>query len=722
MKKIIALLAAVSVAVSIVTIPLSVSASDVILGDFPMEAQDSRVQMQQGATESNFVEHTQEGHTGKYLKASGGNGVTKCFLNESISDGAFEIEWEVNSTVASKIYIGGKDENGTDRTIAIFSGLGEANVWEKFKATVVLTPGVDNDSVYAALYDENGEKINEVSTVTRAESWNNTTMRYDYYNFHGVDFIGFFSNWGSNYHSLDNVKVRRTPPTVKAVYFEDGDGSLKENYGDLTGGLSGIAFEFTTDIDENSVIAEFENSDGTESGAVSKSNGKIIIRPASGIFAVNEDYTLTVKSGATDSYGMELQEDYPFFFNTAKAYKNAVLGSFPMEGISSNVKMQGGNNESNYLTHTEEGHTGKYMKASGSNGVTRCFINEEISYGSFEIEWEVNATNTSNISIGNTNDNSRSITLFSQLGEAGVWNKYKVLVDIIPGYVNDKVNAVLYDENGEKLDEVSKVTQAAVWNSSLGKDEYFDFHGINFIGFFSGWNGGQSHCIDNVTVTYSAPIFDKIMFSDFEGNRVDKITELPGLLESVDLMFTNDIDMDMSAPELYNETTGSVEDCFIEISGRTIIVYPSEGYFAADNEYTVSFTDDIMDSYGNVVRVPVSEFFVTQKSGMGVAGMRFTENGSEIGISDISAGDTIALELDYVFVDNSRENVILAIATRKDGKITGFAHKATEISGIGKNTAKIIYTLDNDAEYDSVCGFVWDKNSRVPLMDELVIE
>lgn len=718
MKKILALLITVSLILSAFAIPTAVSAANVILGDFPMESVNSNVTMQGGNPETNYLEHADSEHTGKYLLANGGNGMTKCILDEKVEAGCFSIEYEINATCGSSVRIGNSAVQ--DGFITLFSNIGTVGEWNKFKVTVKLTPGTTYDMVSAVLYDENGEKLDEVSKTTQASIWDSSIKNYITIDFRGVDYVAFFSNWGSNRHALDNVSVRRINPTVERVQFENIDGTLVDNYGDLTDGLLGIALTFSTEMNKDSIAAALTNGFGETDITFDKSDNTIIVRPKSGSFDINENYILTIMKGASDIYGLELEENYVFVFNTEKTYKNIVFAEYPMDGPNSNVTRHGKDSvESDYRTDPEHG---KYVHGTGTNGFTRCLFDREIKYGSFDIEFEFMPSSTGSVYVSNMGENERNLRLFSGIGEANVWHKYKIKLDLIPGEINDAVNAVLYDEYGNILEEKSLTTTSEEWNSSLGKNEYFDFHGIDSIGFFSSWGAGSYQCIDNVRITYGEPRFDKIVFRDFEGNEAAKTADLPGLLECVELLFTNDLDADSEAPELYNMTRGTVEPCRAEFGGRTVRVYPQIGYFEADSEYKVVYEDDIKDAYGNTVLTLPDEFFVTQEDGMGVVSLDILKNGSKVGISDISAGDTVELEFEYVFTDETESDVILAFAARKDGKITGFAKDKTTISGIGRHSTKIIYTIPADLQFDSVCGYAWEAYSRVPLINEFVLK
>lgn len=718
MKKILALLITASLILSAFAIPTAVSAANVILGDFPMESVNSNVTMQGGNPETNYLEHADSEHTGKYLLASGSNGLTKCILNEKVDAGCFSVEYEINATSGSSIFIG--NSTVQDGATALFSNIGTVGEWNKFKVTIELTPGSSYDTVYAVLYDEDGKKMNETHKTTQASVWDESIKNYTTFDFRGIDYIAFFSGWGSNKHALDNVFVKRINPTVEKVYFENIDGTLVDSYGDLSDGLAGIALTFSTEMNIDSVAATLINGYGETDITVDKSGNTIIVRPMSGSFDINENYILTIMKGAFDIYGLELEENYVFEFNTEKAYKSIVFAEYPMDGPNPNVTRHGKNSvESDYRTDPERG---KYVHGTGTNGFTRCFFDREIKYGSFDIEFEFMPSSTGSVSVSNMGENGRTLMLFSGIGEADVWHKYKIKLDLIPGEINDAVNAVLYDEYGNILEEKSLTTTSKEWNSSLAKDEYFDFHGIDSIGFFSSWAAGSYQCIDNVRITYSEASYDRIVFRDFEGNEAAKTAELPGLLESVELLFTNDLDADNEAPMLYNMTRGAVEPCRAEFDGRKVRVYPQRGYFEADSEYKVVYEDDIKDAYGNTALTLPDEFFVTQKGGMGVAGLQILKNGSKVEMSDISAGDTVELELDYVLIDEAGGEAILAIAARKGGKITGFAKEKAAISEMGRHTTKIMYTFPENLQFDSVCGYAWDAFSRVPLMNEFVLK
>ncbi len=226
----------------------------------------------------------------------------------------------------------------------------------------------------------------------------------------------------------------------------------------------------------------------------------------------------------------------------------------------------------------------------------------------------------------------------------------------------------------------------------------------------------------NLTMKRGPLAYLGVGFTDSYGESFSEYNDMKGYINSIDVSFSNDIDSNNVAFELYNITKGEAVGCSYSVKGNIVSVYPSGGFFESNTKYSLKLVR-IADIYEGVLEDTDITEITTGRGICTVQSSEFTINDTPVTFDDIDPGDTVTFSFTYCKSEPAvSPDAIIAVILRKNGVITGFGQKVVNMSTLGINELSYDFAVSSGAEFDSIYGYVWDKDTRVPLLDFICME
>lgn len=120
------------------------------------------------------------------------------------------------------------------------------------------------------------------------------------------------------------IRVRHQPKEPAQVW-----RTYPSNSGDTVYNIESISFEFTRQLDTNSIKSAFRIAPNANYKLIFQDFGrKIVVKPVEK-FSANENYQITIDTSARDVFGVKLNENFVFDFKTHSRNKLSLAKNYP---------------------------------------------------------------------------------------------------------------------------------------------------------------------------------------------------------------------------------------------------------------------------------------------------------------------------------------------------------------------------------------------------------
>lgn len=673
MKKIIALLLSL-----VMMLPAAAfaaadgNATETVVADFEMNADE-------GFSAGNLVSYS-DPSLGTYYKAA--NTRASFQFSQEVTEGVLVIEYDFNNL--------GNPSGGNYNTVHA-PGIGaiiyKHETWADTGKWVHFKHEIDIEAKTIKTYkadDTEGTTVVNVSGLGSGVTISNIAI----------------DSWHAMGFGIDNLVITNVigpvgPCSVTAAEFEGKDGVVLSEISEIRSGVVAVHLNFSGMMVEDTVVPSLL-CDGSpvELGESIWNENVLRISPASGEFEYEKEYTLTVPAGFTDVKGGVAEEDYVLTFECVNF--SGVIAYYDMEidkgGITGayNTREFALENDGNiYLKVRNDRCTFEFDEAATSGTLTIEFDYKNVdSDGNYSCSARLDSDGRAG------GEDPILFTIGGTVG-AGEWVKYKVIADIDNDIVEVYYDGILRETvSGKGLNNLPCIM-------GLG---------------FERWQ--KNFGFDNVKVYYGNSGIKGFKYRDFGGNRADSASKLTSALDCIEVEFENEPEVDSLDVTLYNEKTAQYENVVLNASGRNLEIRPEKGYFDVSSDYIMALPAGYTNKYGYAGNDALEISFNTGSKVFGVMSVNIKKDGRAVSLSDINAGDTVDVEVNYVMTtQGAAYDVIIALTTEKNFKLTSFDSTNATMENSGVNTVKYSLKIADDSEFDAVYASVWDLNTRVPQID-----
>ena len=281
------------------------------------------------------------------------------------------------------------------------------------------------------------------------------------------------------------------------------------------------------------------------------------------------------------------------------------------------------------------------------------------------------------------------------------WTRYRMIINTVDNMIAFKVN----DSLSESVYDIASLRGKIVSGITLSSDL-----------------GGV--LIDNIRIFRQPNYAKSVAFEDFGGNVSSDTENVSTVTDRIIVEFADKLaGVDESVIEFHNDTLEkNVEfSCEPSEDGYSIYITPTDGYFVANNDFTLTVKKEILNEWFQEMEDDYVVSFTTGDSLMRVFNMAITDK-EGIPVDWLYPGAKAYLRIEYAKSgENGEINGILAYTATDDGELKDLYYENICLKEFGKNAYMKEVILPEGISFDKMSMFFWDIDSKMPLADKVSI-
>lgn len=321
-------------------------------------------------------------------------------------------------------------------------------------------------------------------------------------------------------------------------------------------------------------------------------------------------------------------------------------------------------------------------------------------------------TNTATGKVGITKTNSfrigsSQVKLFSPAITlpANKWQSFKLKIDF-----------------AQEIPQITATVGAITATESLSFVDDMDIGAVTFFNVRAATSGLYKKYLDNIKIYRAKPCVESVKISDLSGASQTDAKNVSPRTNKIFVSFANPMNDDVAD----NVSLSNSQITSVLSDDKKTLEITLDGFLQSQSSYTLS-VNGAQDVYGDYLQDFSLDFATGFDPGtieIAETAIKDTDGNNITDISKISAGGEYRISVTYVQtkLDGAASEYVLAYTAEKNNKIVDFTMCDINADSLGLVNEYKQFVVKDGIEFDTVSVFLWDKATRIPVCDSVILK